>query len=91
MANFGFKMAHSRLQMGNLRFQRSPRQDLAENGPLAFKPHKEFNRKNTAFLLENLAFQTVQMTILASKRSLLASKWPLLASEWPLLGSKWQI
>ena len=68
MANFGFKMARSRLQMGNLRFQRSPRQDLAENGPLAFKPQKECIQKNAAFIVEKLAFQTVQMTILASKR-----------------------
>ena len=36
MANFGFKMAHSRLQMANLNFQRGPGQDLAENGPFAF-------------------------------------------------------
>ena len=48
MANFGFKMARSRLQMGNLSFQRGPGQDLAENGPLAFKPNKEFIEKNAA-------------------------------------------
>ena len=57
--------------MANLSFQRVPGQDLAENGPFAFSPHKEFLKKNAAFMLENLAFQTVQMTILASKRPLL--------------------
>ena len=49
--------------MANLSFQRVPGQDLAENGPFAFKPHKEFIRKNTAFVLENfvsnLSFQRV--------------------------------
>ena len=48
MANFGFKMARSRLQMANLSFQRGPGQDLAENGPFAFKPNKEFIEKNAA-------------------------------------------
>ena len=91
MAKFGFKMARSRLQMANLSFQRGPGQDLAENGPFAFKPQKEFIETNTAFILENVAFKTVQRTILASKRSLLASKWLILASKWPVLGSKWQI
>ena len=79
MANFGFNMAHSGLQMANLGSQRGPGQDLAENGPFAFKPHREFIEKNTAFILENLAFQTVQMIILALKWSFLASKWPILA------------
>ena len=87
MANFGFKMARSGLQMANLGFQRGPGQELAENGPFAFQPHKEFIDKKTGFILENLAFQTVQMTILASKRSLLASKWPILVSKWPIRGS----
>ena len=91
MANVGFKMANSRLQMANLGFQRGPGQELAENGPFAFKPHKEFIEKKTACILENLAFQTVQMTILASKRLLLVSKSPILDSKWPVLGSKWQI
>ena len=45
--------------MANLGFQRGPGQDLAENGPFAFKPHKEFIEKKTAFILENLAFKTV--------------------------------
>ena len=60
MANFGFKMVHSRLKMANLGFQRGPGQDLAENGPFAFKPHKEFIEKNTAFILENLASKPSQ-------------------------------
>ena len=77
--------------MANLSFQRGPGQDLAENGPFAFKPNKEFFEKNAAGILENLAFQTGQKTIFASKRSLLASKWPIVASKWPVLGSKWQI
>ena len=48
MANFGFKMARSRLQMANLSFQRGPGQDSARNGPFAFKPNKEFIEKNAA-------------------------------------------
>ena len=80
-------MARSGLQVANLGFQRGPGQELAENGPFAFKPHKEFIEKNTAFILEHLAFKTVQMTILASKRSFLASKWPILASNWPIRGA----
>ena len=91
MANFGFNMAHSRLDMANLGFQRGPGQDLAQNGPFAFKPNKEFIEKNAAWILKNLAFKTGQMTIFVSKRSRLASKWPILASKWPVLGSKWQI
>ena len=63
MANFGFKMAHSRLQMANLGFQRGPGQDLAQNGPFAFKPNKEFIETNTACILENFAFKTVQKTV----------------------------
>ena len=47
--------------MANLSFQRVPGQDLAENGPFAFKPHKEFIQKNTAFVLENLTSQAVKM------------------------------
>ena len=43
------------LTIANLSFQRVPGQDLAENGPFAFKPHKEFIKKNTAVVLENLA------------------------------------
>ena len=31
--------------MANLGFQRGPGQDLVENGPFAFKPHKEFIEK----------------------------------------------
>ena len=53
MANFGFKMAHSRPQMANLSFQRGPGQDLAENGPFAFKPHKEFIQKKYGFHFGN--------------------------------------
>ena len=87
MANFGFKMARSGLQMANLGFQRGPGQELAENGPFAFTPQKEFIEKKTGFILENLAFKTVQMTTLAAKRLLLASKWQILASKWPLRGS----
>ena len=41
--------------MANLSFQRVPGQDLVENGPFAFKPHKEFIQKNYAFILENIA------------------------------------
>ena len=52
-----------RFKMANLSFLRVPGQDLAENGPFAFKPHKEFIGKNTAFVLENfvsnLNFQRV--------------------------------
>ena len=54
MATFGFKMARSGLQMANLSFQRGPGQDLAENGPFAFKAHIELIKKNTAFILGNL-------------------------------------
>ena len=49
------------LEMANLSFQRVPGQDLAENGPFAFKPHKEFIKKNTAFVLENLTPKTVNV------------------------------
>ena len=87
MATFGFKMARSGLQT-NLGFQRGPGQELAENGPFAFKPQKEFIEKNTAFILENLAFETVRMTIFGFKT---VTKWPILASKWPILGSKWPI
>ena len=58
MFHFSFKLVTFRLQMANLSFQRAPGQDLVENGPFAFKPHKEFIKKNTAFILENLAFKT---------------------------------
>ena len=61
MLHFSFKMMICKLKMANLGFQRVPGQDLAENGPFAFKPHKEFTKKNTAFVLENLASKTVQM------------------------------
>ena len=47
--------------MVNLSFQRVPGQDLAENGPFAFKLHKEFVQKNTAFVLENLTSKAVKM------------------------------
>ena len=53
-------MARSGLQMVNLGFQSGPGQELAENGPFAFKPHKELIEKNTAFILENLAFKTAK-------------------------------
>ena len=49
------------LEMAFLSFQRVPGQDLAENGPFAFKPNKEFIKKNTAFVLENLTSKTVKM------------------------------
>ena len=52
---FSFKIVICKLKMANLNFQRVPGQDLAENGPFAFKPHKEFIKKNTAVVLENLA------------------------------------
>ena len=52
---FSFKIVICKLKMANLSFQRVPGQDLAENGPFAFKPHKEFTKKNTAVVLENLA------------------------------------
>ena len=38
-------MVICKLKMANLSFQRVPGQDLAENGPFAFKPHKEFIQK----------------------------------------------
>ena len=47
--------------MANLSFQRVRGQDLADNGPFAFKPHKEFIQKNTAFVLENLTSKAVKM------------------------------
>ena len=68
MFHFGFKMLHFRfkmvicnVKMANLSFQKVPGQDLAENGPFAFKPNKEFIQKNTAFVLKNLASETVKM------------------------------
>ena len=48
-------MVICKIKMANLSFQRVPGQDLAENGPFAFKPHKEFIKNNTASILENLA------------------------------------
>ena len=54
-------MVSCRLTIANLSFQKVPGQDLAENGPFAFKPHKEFIQRNTAFVLENLPSKTVQM------------------------------
>ena len=47
--------------MANLNFQRVSGQDLAENGSFAFKPHKEFIKKNAAVVLENLASKIVKM------------------------------
>ena len=61
MHHFSFKLVICRLKMANLSFQRVPGQDLAENGPFAFKPHKEFIKKNTAFVLENLTSKIVKM------------------------------
>ena len=61
MLHFSFKMVICSLKMANLSFQKVPGQDLAENGPFAFKPQKEFIKKNTAFVLENLASETVKM------------------------------
>ena len=61
MLHFRFKMVICKVKMANLSFQRVPGQDLAENGPFAFKPHKEFIKKNTAFVLENLASETVKI------------------------------
>ena len=55
MLHCTFKMVICSLTIANLSFQRVPGQDLAENGPFAFKPHKEFIKKNTAVVLENLA------------------------------------
>ena len=55
MLHFSFKMVICGLEMANLSFQRVPGQDLAENDPFAFKPQKEFIKKNTASFLENLA------------------------------------
>ena len=55
MFHITFKMVTCRFKMANLSFQRVPGQDLAENGPFAFKPQKEFIKKNTASILENLA------------------------------------
>ena len=45
-------MVICRPKMANSNSQRVP--DLAENGPFAFQPHKEFINKNPAFILENL-------------------------------------
>ena len=59
--HFTFKMVICGLEMANLSFQRVPGQDLAENGPFAFKPQKEFIKKNTAFVLENLTTEIVKM------------------------------
>ena len=61
MLRSGFKMVKFGLQMAHLSFQRVPGQDLAENGPFAFKPHKEFIKKNMAFVLENFTPKTVKM------------------------------
>ena len=41
-------------RMANLKFLRVPGQDLAENGPFAFKPIMNSSKKY-AFILENLA------------------------------------
>ena len=61
MLHFTFKMVICALEMANLSFQRVPGQDLVENGPFAFKPHKEFIKKNTAFVLENFVSKAVKM------------------------------
>ena len=45
MLHFSFKMMICKLKMANLSFQRVPGQDLAENGPFAFKAQKEFIKK----------------------------------------------
>ena len=45
MFHLTFKMVICGLEMANLSFQRVPGQDLAENGPFAFKPNKEFIKK----------------------------------------------
>ena len=58
-----FELQNGDLQapMANLNFQRVSGQDLAENGSFAFKPHKEFIKKNAAVVLENLASKIVKM------------------------------
>ena len=61
MHHFAFKMVICKPKIANLSFQRVPGQDLAENGPFAFKPNKEFIKKNTALVLENLTSKTVKM------------------------------
>ena len=66
MANFGFKMARSGLQMANLGFQRSPGQELAENGPFAFMIG--FNLKMATF--------GFKMAPLGSNWQIWASKGP---------------
>ena len=53
--HFSFKMVIRKLKMAFLNFQKVPGQDLAENGPLPFVPHEEWNQKNTALILENEA------------------------------------
>ena len=58
MAKFGFKMARSRLQMANLSFQRGPGQDLAENGPFAFKLQKKFIEQKYGFHFGTFGLQT---------------------------------
>ena len=42
--------------MDNLSFQRVPGQDLPENAPFAFVPHKEFINKNSIFVLLDFGF-----------------------------------
>ena len=61
MFRFTFKIMIYEPEMANLSFKRAPGQDLTENGPFAFKPQKEFIKKNTAFVLENLTSKTVEM------------------------------
>ena len=61
MDDFSFKMVICGLEMANFSFQRVPGQDLAENGSFAFKPHKEFIKKNAAVVLENLPSKIVKM------------------------------
>ena len=52
MANMSFKIATLTFEMVILSFQKVPGQDLAENGPLPFVPHKAVIQKGMALLLE---------------------------------------
>ena len=75
--------------MANLNFQRVSGQDLAENGSFAFKPHKEFVKKNAAVVLENLASKIAsKWPFSTAKRTILASKCAILGSKWSVLGGK---
>ena len=74
--------------MANLSFQTVSGQDLAENGPFAFKPHKEFIKKNTVFILENLMSKTVNM-LQTGRFQLQIGEFSFqtanLAAQWPIL------